>query len=80
MTLLRNQYFVQTAAINPEAQGVAFKDEIMGRFICFAHSTRRKYTLGLLYNINMLLIQSILYVRPALLKIRNRLRLWIMHV
>ena len=30
MTLLRNWFFVQTAAINPEARGVEFKDEIMG--------------------------------------------------
>ena len=29
MSLLRNWYFVQTAAINPEAQTIEFKDEVM---------------------------------------------------
>lgn len=50
MTLLRNWYFVQTAAINPEAQGVKFKDEIMGRLIRFVSSHEVGHTLGLPHN------------------------------
>ncbi len=50
MTLLRNWYFVQTAAINPEAQGVAFKDEVMGRLIRFVSSHEVGHTLGLPHN------------------------------
>ena len=50
MSLLRNWYFVQTAAINPEAQGVAFKDEVMGRLIQFVSSHEVGHTLGLPHN------------------------------
>ncbi|MDN3596359.1 zinc-dependent metalloprotease [Zunongwangia endophytica] len=50
MTLLRNWYFVQTAAINEEARGVAFKDEIMGRLIRFVSSHEVGHTLGLPHN------------------------------
>ncbi|RXG32605.1 zinc-dependent metalloprotease [Leeuwenhoekiella marinoflava] len=50
MTLLRNWYFVQTAAINPEARGVAFKEEIMGRLIRFVSSHEVGHTLGLPHN------------------------------
>lgn len=50
MTLLRNWYFVQTAAINEEAQGVAFKEEIMGRLIRFVSAHEVGHTLGLPHN------------------------------
>lgn len=50
MTLLRNWFFVQTAAINPEAQSVRFKDEIMGRLIRFVSSHEVGHTLGLPHN------------------------------
>ena len=50
MTLLRNWFFVQTAAINENARGVAFKDEVMGRLIRFVSSHEVGHTLGLPHN------------------------------
>ncbi|MEZ4803648.1 MAG: zinc-dependent metalloprotease [Gelidibacter sp.] len=50
MSLLRNWFFVQTAAINRDAQGVKFKDEIMGRLIRFVSSHEVGHTLGLPHN------------------------------
>jgi hypothetical protein len=50
MTLLRNWFFVQTAAINPDAQGVDFEDEVMGRLIRFVSSHEVGHTLGLPHN------------------------------
>ncbi|MFC3880150.1 zinc-dependent metalloprotease [Algoriphagus namhaensis] len=50
MNLLRNWYFVQTAAINPEARSVKFKDEVMGRLIRFVSAHEVGHTLGLPHN------------------------------
>ena len=50
MTLLRNWYFVQTAAINPAARGVSFDDDVMGRLIRFVSSHEVGHTLGLPHN------------------------------
>ncbi|MFO8148326.1 MAG: zinc-dependent metalloprotease, partial [Gillisia sp.] len=50
MTLLRNWFFVQTAAINEDARGVQFKDEVMGRLIRFVSSHEVGHTLGLPHN------------------------------
>ncbi len=50
MSLLRNWFFVQTAAINEEARGVEFKDEVMGRLIRFVSSHEVGHTLGLPHN------------------------------
>jgi len=59
MTLLRNWFFVQTAAINPEAQGVAFKDEVMGRLIRFVSSHEVGHTLGLPHNMGSSVAYSV---------------------
>lgn len=50
MSLLRNWFFVQTAAINPEAQTTEFKDEVMGRLIRFVSAHEVGHTLGLPHN------------------------------
>lgn len=50
MTLLHNWYFIQTAAVNPEARSNKFKDEIMGRLIRFVSSHEVGHTLGLPHN------------------------------
>ena len=50
MSLLQGWFFVQTAAINPEAQSVAFKDDVMGRLIRFVSSHEVGHTLGLPHN------------------------------
>ncbi|MGP1992418.1 zinc-dependent metalloprotease [Zobellia laminariae] len=50
MTLLHNWFFVQTAAINPDARTTKFKDETMGRLIRFVSAHEVGHTLGLPHN------------------------------
>ena len=50
MSLLRNWFFVQTAAINPDARKIEFNDEVMGRLIRFVSSHEVGHTLGLPHN------------------------------
>jgi hypothetical protein len=50
MNLLRNWYFVQTAAANPEARGVRFDDAVMGKLIRFVSAHEVGHTLGLPHN------------------------------
>lgn len=50
MNLLRNWFFIQTAAINPDARKTQFKDEIMGQLIRFVSSHEVGHTLGLPHN------------------------------
>ncbi|QMU63803.1 MAG: DUF5117 domain-containing protein [Flavobacteriaceae bacterium] len=50
MTLLHNWFFIQTAAINPEARSNSFKDEIMGRLIRFVSAHEVGHTIGLPHN------------------------------
>ena len=50
MNLLRNWFFVQTAAANEDARGVEFDDEIMGELIRFVSAHEVGHTIGLQHN------------------------------
>ena len=50
MLLLRNWFFIQTSAINPEARTPEFRDEVMGSLIRFVSAHEVGHTLGLPHN------------------------------
>lgn len=50
MNLLRNWYFIQTAAVDPRAHKIQFDDSLMGQLIRFVSSHEVGHTLGLLHN------------------------------
>ncbi len=50
MNLLRNWFFVQTAAVNEDARGVEFDDEVMGELIRFVSAHEVGHTIGLQHN------------------------------
>jgi hypothetical protein len=50
MELLHDWYFVQTAAVDPDARKMKFDDELMGQLIRFVSSHEVGHTLGLRHN------------------------------
>ena len=50
MNLVRNWFFVQTSAVNPEARRVDFDDELMGELIRFVAAHEVGHTIGLQHN------------------------------
>ncbi|WP_299058644.1 zinc-dependent metalloprotease [uncultured Polaribacter sp.] len=50
MSLLHNWFFIQTAAINPDARSNSFKTETMGELIKFVSSHELGHTIGLPHN------------------------------
>ena len=50
MNLVRNWYFVQTAAVDPRARTTHFPDSLMGQLIRFVSSHEVGHTLGLRHN------------------------------
>ena len=50
MNLVREWYFIQTAAVDPQARTLKFSDELMGQLIRFVSSHEVGHTLGLRHN------------------------------
>lgn len=50
MSLLRNWYLIQTAAVDPQARKKQFDDQLMGELIRFVSSHEVGHTLGLRHN------------------------------
>ena len=50
MSLVRNWYMIQTAAVDPKARKMVFDDELMGQLIRFVSSHEVGHTLGLRHN------------------------------
>jgi hypothetical protein len=50
MNLVRDWYFIQTAAVDPQARTMRFSDSLMGQLIRFVSSHEVGHTLGLRHN------------------------------
>lgn len=71
MNLLRNWFFVQTAAVNPDARSVKFKDEVMGELIRFVSAHEVGHTLGFPHNMGSSFAHPVDSMRDAGFTRRN---------
>ncbi|UKJ07998.1 zinc-dependent metalloprotease [Solitalea lacus] len=65
MKLVRNWFFIQTSAVNPDARTMNFKDEVMGQLIRFVSSHEVGHTLGLRHNFGSSFAYSVDSLRSA---------------
>lgn len=63
MQLLRNWYFIQTAAVNPSAQGATFEDDVMAELVRFVSAHEVGHTLGFQHNMGSSYAYSIEQLR-----------------
>ncbi|MCL1974413.1 MAG: zinc-dependent metalloprotease, partial [Bacteroidetes bacterium] len=69
MSLVHNWYFVQCAAVDPEARKKVFDEELMGQLIRFVSSHEVGHTIGLRHNFGATSIYSTAQLRdPQFLK------------
>jgi len=71
MSLLHNWFFIQTAAINPDARSNEFKEEVMGRLIRFVSSHEVGHTLGLPHNMGSSVAYPVDSLRSAAFTKKN---------
>lgn len=71
MSLLHNWFFIQTAAINPDARSNEFKEEVMGRLIRFVSSHEVGHTLGLPHNMGSSVAYPVDSLRSAVFTKKN---------
>ena len=71
MSLLRNWYLIQTAAVDPEARKKQFDDDLMGELIRFVSSHEVGHTLGLRHNMGASSATPVEKLRDAAFQEKN---------
>jgi hypothetical protein len=71
MSLLRNWYLIQTAAVDPEARKKQFDDNLMGELIRFVSSHEVGHTLGLRHNMGASSATPVEKLRDAAFQEKN---------
>lgn len=71
MSLLRNWYLIQTAAVDPAARSKKFDDKLMGELIRFVSSHEVGHTLGLRHNMGASSATPVEKLRDAAYQAKN---------